>query len=300
MRYPAIKKEPHSSMRNALRFLNLFTMDEPELNVSQLAEKLEVGLSTAHRLASTLIHEGFIVKDPITKNYRLGASILGMGNIIISQMVLCHISVPILERLVIETGETAHIAILKENKVVYLHKIDSIHPVYLLSHAGKQNPVHCTSSGQVILAYQPDSLIEEVMAMGLTPYTQKTITSPSKMKELLDAIRKQGFALSVEELHEGVTSIAAPVKQPSGEIIASVSIAGPTSRINSHTIPRLVKIVKKAAADVSEQLILTKRKNQTSKTICPDSRQLYPPKASTSVLNDSDRITFNSVCPSEQ
>jgi IclR family KDG regulon transcriptional repressor len=257
MRYPAIKKEPLSSLRNALRLLSLFTMDEPELNLSQLAERLEVGFSTAHRLANTLMHEGFIVKDPFTKNYRLGASILGMGNTIISQIDLCHFSGSILERLVKETGETAHISILKENQVVYLHKIDSVHPVHLLSHAGRQNPVHCTSSGQAILAYQSDSLIEKVIAMGLTPYTSKTITSPSKMKELLRTICKQGFAISLEEMHEGVSSIAAPVKDLTGEIIASVSIAGPTSRINSQKIPSLVELVKKAAADVSEQLLST-------------------------------------------
>jgi IclR family KDG regulon transcriptional repressor len=260
MRYPAIKEESFSSMRNALRLLNSFTMDEPELGLRDLAEKLEVGISTAHRLAATLIHEGFIVKDPITKNYRLGASILSMGNIIISQIDLCQLSAPILERLVKDTGESGHISILKESQVVYLQKIESLHPVHLLSHIGRQNPLHCTSSGQAILAYQSDEFIESLIEMGLQSHSRKTITSPAKMREVLKTIRTQGYAVSTEEMHDGVSSIAAPLKNIAGETIASVSIAGPISRIHVKSIPRLVKLVKQAAADISEKLIFTKRK----------------------------------------
>ncbi|MEX2416567.1 MAG: IclR family transcriptional regulator [Paenibacillaceae bacterium] len=252
MRYPAINNESFSSLRNALRILQLFTMEQPELTLSQLAEKLEVGLSTAYRLSETLMYEGFIVKDQMSRTFRLGASILGMGNIILSQIDLCRYSSLILEKLAGETGETAHISILKENQVIYLHKADSSHPVHLLSHIGRQNPVHCTSTGQVILAYQPDPLIDKVLDMGLDRYTLKTITSPSKLKELLVSIRKQGYAFSVEEMHAGISSIAAPVKDRTGEVIASVSIAGPTSRIHSPKLLKLVQLVKQAANDISQ------------------------------------------------
>lgn len=261
MRYSSIKAEPLSSLRNALRLLNLLNMDEPELNVSELAERLEVGLSTSHRLASTLANEGFIVKDPKTKNYRLDPSILAMGNIIISHMEISRVSSSILERLALKSGETVHIAILRNNKVIYLNKVDSVHPVYMISHAGKQNPAHCTSSGKVILAYQPESYIENVIAMGLPAYTVKSITVGTQLKELLKNIRQQGYALSIEELHEGISSIAAPVKHPSGKTVASVNIAGPTQRINPYTIPKLVKMVMKAADDVTEQYSKTFERN---------------------------------------
>lgn len=263
MRYPAINKKRISSMRNALRLLSLFTMDEPELNLSQLAGKLEVGLSTAYRLTNTLIYEGFIIKDPHTKCYRLATSILGMGTTIISQIDICHIAMPILEKLVSETGETAHLSILKGNQVVYLHKVESNHPVHLLSHTGKQNPFHCTSSGQVILAYQQESKIEKVLDMGLASYTTKTITSEKKMRKLLSTIRNQGFAISKEEMHEGVISIAAPITDIAGNVIASLSIAGPTSRISSLKIPILVKVVKKLAKDASEHLIFLNGNNHS-------------------------------------
>ncbi|EKN67296.1 IclR family transcriptional regulator [Schinkia azotoformans] len=259
MRYPSINKESRSSLRNALQLLNLFTMDEPELSLSQIADKLQVGISTAHRLTYTLIVEGFLTKDSQSKKFRLGASILGMGNTIITQNQLCRISIPVLENLAINTGESAHIAILKDYQAIYLIRMDSKHPVHLLSHAGKQNPIHCTSSGQVILAFQSETMIEQVIACGLQQYTANTITTADKFKQLLLKIQSQGYSISEEELHEGVSSIAVPVKDISGHVIASISIAGPISRINQDTLPRLVKIVKQAADKVSEQLIFSKR-----------------------------------------
>lgn len=255
MRYPSISQDSVSSMRNALRLLNLFTLDKAELNVSEVAEALEVGLSTAHRLTTTLVHEGFLLKDPITKNYRLGSSILAMGNTILSQIDLCRFSSPILEKLVKETGETAHLSILKENKVVYLQKFDSHYPVHLLSHAGRQNPVHCTSSGQVILAFQSDTVIEKIINMGLPPYTSKTITSPTIFLKKLHTIREQGYALSEEEMHKSVSSISTPVKNKLGKVIASVSIAGPITRINQQSRSRLIKLVRRASDHMSEQIV---------------------------------------------
>jgi len=259
MRYPKINNEARSSLKNALRLLNLFTMEEPELSLSQLADKLQVGVSTAHRLTNTLLIEGFLTKDPQTKKFRLGASILGMGNTIITHNHLCHTAIPIIEKLALVTGETAHIAIIREEKAIYLLKVDSKHPVHLLSHAGKQNPIHCTSSGQVILAFQPEAVIGKVMARGLPKFTAKTITSSLEFKHVLQKIRSQGFSISKEELHEGVSSLAAPVKNIAGDVIASISIAGPVSRVNDDTFPKLIKLVKQAANRVSEQLIFIKR-----------------------------------------
>lgn len=253
MRYPALRQEPISSMRNALRLLNMFSMDEPELTLKELAEKLEVGISTAHRLTATLIEEGFIIRDPASRKFRLAASILAMGHTILSSNELCRVATPVLEQLARESGETAHLAIIKGDRVIYLQKVDSSHPVHLLSHIGRQNPVHCTSSGQVILAFQPDDEIKRMIDMGLPRYTSNTVTSPEQYKQKLETIRNQGYAISIEELHAGVSSIAAPVKNRLGKVIASVSIAGPTSRIHSAKEKRLIQLVIEAANEVSKQ-----------------------------------------------
>jgi IclR family transcriptional regulator, KDG regulon repressor len=155
--------------------------------------------------------------------------------------------------------------VMQNNKVVYLNKVDGNHHVHLLSHAGKQNPIHCTSSGKVLLAFQQEAAINQILDMGLQKYTPNTISSKAKMKELLTDIRRKGFSYSKEELHVGVSSIAAPIKRISGEVIAAVSIAGPTSRINQQNIHALSKFVQKAADDISYQLVFRKKEKSQTK-----------------------------------
>jgi DNA-binding IclR family transcriptional regulator len=243
-----------TSLENALRLLNCFSMDEPERGISELAERLGIANSTVHRLVTTLVSEGFLTKDRHTNLYRLGASVLSLGNIVTSRLNIINLARPLLEALVQQSKETAHIGVLKDYELVYLCKIDCSHPVRLLSHEGKRNPIHCTSSGQVLLAYQPPKVIEQFLQRDLEPYTSKTITNPDTFRSLLRQIQKQGFALSIEELHEGVASIAAPVRDPKGKVIASVTIAGPIQRINRHTIPDLIKLVVQTGNEISKRL----------------------------------------------
>ena len=256
MRYPAVNDYPYSSLRNALRLLNLFSVEEPELQLEDMASRLKIGQSTAYRLVHTLIEEGFIVRDPFSKSYRLAASVLALSHTIMTKVDLCHLSLPILEKLAEKTGETAHIGVFKDYQVLYLLKMDSSYPIHLLSHAGRKNPIHCTSTGQVLLANQSDAMIEQVISKGLTSYSAKTITDPEKLRELL---KINSFTRICRESRRtsrrGGTSIAAPVKNNKGKVIASVSIAGPTSRINQQTISKLTKQVQQAADDITMKLL---------------------------------------------
>lgn len=247
----ANQKKSSSSLGNTLRLLNLFNMDESEFTLSELAEKLGVGLSTIHRLTTTLMHEGFLARDLVTKKFRLGSSILAVEKTILSYYDICQVSPPVLEKLVQDTGEAAHLSILKDHKVVYLQKFDSPNYTHLLSHEGKANPIHATNTGQVILAYRCQSEIEEVIARGLSPYTSHTITNSQQFRDLLTRLRKQGYSYSKDELHLGFSSIAAPVKSPSGKVNYAVSIAGPSSRITTYRVQELSKAVKEAANELA-------------------------------------------------
>lgn len=249
------KEYQNSSLRNALRLLELFSIERPELGFSEVVQKLGVGKSTAHRLLVTLASEGYVIKDPRTRNYRLGGALLALGNAFTAQLQLNRKKVyPWLRELVQQTGETAHIGVLRGNCVVYLYKLDCRYPVRLLSYVGKGNPVHCTSTGQVILAYQSRAVIDQVLAGGLPAYGPRSPTSATAMKEKLMLIRKQGYAVSEEELHAGVSSVAAPIRNHQGRVVASVSIAGPVSRIHRGTLPGLIKWVIHAAKGISETM----------------------------------------------
>jgi DNA-binding IclR family transcriptional regulator len=248
------KRSPFSSLENALRILNLYSMDETELSLLEISERLGVSKSTAHRLLQTLKIEGFIKKDPRTNLYSLGTSILAINKVILSRYTICNIASPYLQKLVKESGESAHIAKLEDVDVIYLHKIECDHPVRLLSYIGKRNPAFCTSSGQAILAFQSKEVIDKVIQNRLTPYTSKTITSPKLFQDKLKQIQSQGYALSIEELHEGVASISAPIWSRNNRVQYSVSIAGPIQRIKKDSIPKLAKLVMKTGEAISKQL----------------------------------------------
>lgn len=250
------EKSSVSSMVNALKLLNLFTMDEPEWILTDLADELNVGVSTVYRLTNTLMHEGFIVRDSVTKNFRLASSILELGHYVITSFDICEISPPILEKLVQDTGETVHLSILEGNKSIYLQMFECSNYVNVRTHVGKKHPAHCTSTGQIILAYQSEEVINSVIEQGLPLYSPKsaTITDPIKFKERLALIKKQGYTYNKDEMNVGVSAIAAPVKSPSGKVEFSVSIAGPSSRINANNAPMLIKLVTNAADCLSKKL----------------------------------------------
>lgn len=233
--------------------MQCFTLDEPEQKVTDLALSLGLAKSTVSRLLSTMASEGFVMKDAETKKYRLGLSILNLNTIITSNLEVTRESEPILKNLVEEVKETAHIAVMEDTHVVYLNRVECSHPVQILSHIGRRNPMHCTSSGKVILAYQKENYINQYIENGLEQYTEKTVSDPVKLKESLQNIKEQGYSISSEELRAGVTSIAAPIYDYTGKVNYALSVIGPIHRMDPEN-PLLIKKVKQAAADISGNL----------------------------------------------
>lgn len=243
-----------SSVKNALRILNSFTMDSPEKKVSEIANELELNKSTVSRTMATLASEGFVYQVSDTKKYRLGLSVLTLSGVLNSNMDVYRESQPVLNRLVEQTGETAHISVLDDLEVVYLQKVECNHPVRFLTHVGKRNPSYCTSSGKILMAYSSDDVIDTIINNGLVQYTENTITDPDELRAHLKQIKEDGYAYSMEEFSEGVITIAAPIFDYTGKVIAALSIVGPKQRIQVHKIPLLSKKVKSAASEISENM----------------------------------------------
>ncbi|MEH6941310.1 IclR family transcriptional regulator [Bacillus sp. JJ722] len=243
-----------SSVKNALLILRSFSMDEPEKKVNDLAQSLGLNKSTVSRTMATLASEGFVYKDPESKKYRLGLSLLSLGGIVNSQMDIYRESQPILNKLVQELGETAHISVLDNNDVIYLHKVECNHPVKVLTHIGKRNPPYSTSSGKTLLAYSNPKVMDEVIEKGLQKFTKNTITDPLQLINHLEQIRKNGYACSFEEFNVGVNSIAAPIFNYEGKIIASLAIVGPKQRIQPHKVQGYSKKVISAANEISSRM----------------------------------------------
>ncbi|MFC0474579.1 IclR family transcriptional regulator [Robertmurraya beringensis] len=243
-----------SSVKNALRILRSFTMEEPEKKISDLSTTLGINKSTVSRTMATLASEGFVYKDPESRKYRLGLSILSLSGIVNSHMDIYKESQSVLNRLVESIGETAHISVLDNDEVIYLQKVDCHHPVRVLTNVGKRNPPYCTSSGKVLLAYADDQLVDRVIEKGLTRYTKNTITDPSKLRAHLKQIKENGYTFSSEEILEGVNSIAAPVYDYRGKVIAALAVVGPKQRIQANRVPGYTKKVIQAATEISNRM----------------------------------------------
>jgi len=242
-----------SSVKNALRLLRSFSLEEPEKKVTDLAAELGIGKSTVSRLLTTLASEGFVIKDKETQKYRLGLTVLHLNTVATSILEVHRESQPILERLVNDIGETTHIAVLDGMDVVYLNKVECNHPVQILSHVGRHNPIHCTSSGKVLLAYQSEEVINRVIEFGLKKYTSKTITEGEDLRAALQTVREQGYSISIEEILEGVASIAAPIRDYTGKVAYALTAIGPAHRMNPYSLSTIQK-VKHAAKEISESL----------------------------------------------
>ncbi|MFC4766520.1 IclR family transcriptional regulator [Effusibacillus consociatus] len=242
------------SVKNAMRILRLFSMDEPELGVTQISSRLGLSKSSTHRLIATLLKQGYLEKNEINSKYRLGLALLGLTGVITNTLEIHRESLPILQDIVEQLGEAAHLGVLEGNDVVYLHKVECKHPVRLLSHIGKRNPAYCSSAGKVILAYQSEEVIHRVLESELYPYGPNTITNPEKLRENLMDIRCKGYSIAIDELHEGVVSIAVPVRDYTGAVIAAISVVGPKQRMSEHQSPYHIQILHLAGQKLSKQL----------------------------------------------
>lgn len=243
-----------SSVKNALRILRSFSVDEPEKKISELSASLGINKSTVSRTMSTLASEGFVFKDPDTQKYRLGLSILSLGGILNSSTDVYLESQSVLNRLVENLGETAHISVLDGTDIVYLNKVECNHPVRFLTHVGRRNPAYCTSSGKVLLAHADKSILDEILSKELKAYTSNTITKPAELLAHLQEIKENGYAFSYEEFNEGVSSIAAPVYNYDGKVVAAITVVGPIQRIQHHKVQGFAKKIMEAGMEISHRM----------------------------------------------
>jgi IclR family transcriptional regulator, KDG regulon repressor len=257
MKYMTNKKnEPQvlSSVKNALRILKSFSTFEPTKRVSDLAESLGLAKSTVSRLLSTLASEGFVIKDQQTSAYRLGISVLTLAGIVTNNLEIHKEAAPVLHKLVGDTGETAHLAVMDGLDTIYIHKEECSHPVRILTHLGRRNPSYCTSSGKILLAYSEEQIVEDVINQGLISHTENSITDPNVLHKELKMIREQKYAVSTEELTEGTKSVAAPIRDYTGKVVSAITVVGPIQRMKDHKIPDIAKKVIEAGKEASTRL----------------------------------------------
>lgn len=245
----------NQSIDRTLQVLELFSVEKPEWGVTEISEALNFYKSTVHGILSTLEARGFIEKNPVTGKYWLGIKFLELGSVVLKELDVRTVAQPYMEKLSREFNETVHLGVLVEGEVLSIEQKESSQSLRLQMYIGKRAPLHCTAVGKALMAYLPDEKITEIVnTHGLRRYTEHTITDLDALKAELEKIRAQGYAVDNMEHEEGVRCIAAPIRDSSGEVVASMSISGPAYRINEQNDAAIAARVKACCEEISAKM----------------------------------------------
>jgi DNA-binding IclR family transcriptional regulator len=215
----------------ALDVLDCFT-ESDELGVSDIARKLGVAKSTAHRLLTSLCARGLADKNPETGQYRLGLHLFELGQLAGNRMRLRRTAMPLLEELRQVSGCTVHLAIPSGPDVLYVERLETLRGMQLFGTVGRRLPSHCTSSGKVIAAYDTDFARARRTA-GFPALTEVSIRTATDYERALVEVRRRGVATNMGEALAGLASVAAPVLDASGRAQAAISLVGPAQELSS-------------------------------------------------------------------
>jgi DNA-binding IclR family transcriptional regulator len=243
------------SLTRAGQIIDYIGRNDNLCGLSEISRGIELSKTTAHGLISTLVYLGYLEQDQATGKYKLGLKLFELGQIVHNSMDLRGTSLPHLKELVNEYQETAHLAVLSGTEVIYIDKVDSQRSVRIISHVGGRNPAYCTGVGKVMLAHLNQFELERVLqATNFKQLTPRTITDKAILKRHLESVLQKGYAFDSEEIEQGLSCVAAPVKDHSGRVIAAISISGPTNRVSDDQLQQLAKAVVSTAGAISRDL----------------------------------------------
>lgn len=167
---------------------------------------------------------GYLERNGETKKYQLGPKVLSIGLSVIRNLDIRRLALPYLQKTSNEIGENVNLAILDGTEITYIERIKTQQILNINLQVGSRLPAYCTSMGKVMLAFLSEDRLNEVLKkINLKPFTPYTITRKEDFRRELREVRKRGFAVNNEELSIGLRSVAAPVRNFTGEVIAAVN-----------------------------------------------------------------------------
>jgi DNA-binding IclR family transcriptional regulator len=207
------------------------------MSLSAIARNVGLAKSSTHRLLQTLLLNGYVKQDIHNNdNYFPSLKLLTLSSNLMRYADLNAVARPHLQFLAKITDETVHLVLLDQNRAVYVEKVESPNPIRMYSQIGSRAPLHCTGVGKAILAFLPEERWDAELSDGLARYTDNTLTDPDQLRENLQQIRVQGYAIDNEEHEKYVRCIAVPLFAHTGQVVGAVSIAAVSYRVDLPTL----------------------------------------------------------------
>ncbi len=222
--------------------------------VTEIADELGVHKSTASRLLWALESRGLVDQEKERGKYYLGAGILRLAGAAAIRLDISQESAPVCRWLADETGETANVAVLDGDAAVNIMQARGTAEVAAYNWLGRRTPLHATASGKVLLAALPVSVRESLLAQEQERFTERTVTAPSALRAQADEVAAEGFAVTRQELEDGLNAVAAPVRRYDGTVIGAIGVSGPVYRMGEDRLSELAESCTAAAAELSRRL----------------------------------------------
>ena len=222
--------------------------------VTDIAAELGVHKSTASRIISTLEVRGLVEQDHNRGKYRLGLGILRLAGATTARLDIVQEARPITRLLAEQTGETINIAVLSDGAALYLDQASATASVQSHNWVGQRIPLHATSNGKVLLSGLSEAGIRATLGSKLQYYTPQTVTSLPRLLREIAEVLEQGYSVVTDELEVGLTAVSAPIRNAHGDVIASISVSGPSFRFTDDRADTAQDLLVRAAADISSRL----------------------------------------------
>ncbi len=252
------------AVERATWILSAFDGEHAERGVSEIAQATGLHKATAHRLIMTLLNCGFLERTADGERFRLGLRMVELGLGALRRLDFRQVAFPYMQQLVERFNETSDLGIFDRGQVLYVEVVHSEHSLTVAARVGRHLPVHCTASGRVLLAFLPPEVVEPILSAPLPVCTVKTITSPARLREELEATRQRGYGLDDEEFEVGIRAISAPIRNIDGNVIAAMSMLGPSNRLTPERIPEIAEALVETANAVSAHGLREQLANRTN------------------------------------
>lgn len=219
-----------TSLERGLRVIAAFGAGSPEMTVSEVAKRTGISRAAARRFLLTLEALGYVSGDE-QQRYALRPKALMLGYAFLSSLSLEQLVMPVLRALTKRTTETTNLALLDAGEVVYVARSVAYRPLHMSIHTGDRLPAYTTSLGRVMLAgLPPDELDTYLARTELRPLTAHTCTDPEMLRQVIGQVGREGYALVADEIAVGIISIAVPVRNADGRVVAAINISSQSGR----------------------------------------------------------------------
>ena len=230
----------------AIAILQCFTADKPALSVLDIQKRVGLSRPTLYRLLQTLGASGLIKAEGDPQRFRLAHGVMELAHVWLAGLNKVDVARPILEKLRENTGETAALFVLREQKRICVLELESHHALTIARGIGDTGDITLGASGKAILAFLDEKRRDAIL-------DQVTKARRAELTKALEVVRSRGYGVSHGEVFVGAVALAAPTFNHNGEVAGCLGVFGPTARVKDTDIPRLGALVVQAANAVSEQ-----------------------------------------------